>query len=280
METNQYSALMGEQSAHLTLKLDTDEPIEIGDFVGAFTSIANEFERHIASSLPGIKVDPKFYVREVRSGCVEADIITGITASAAFAAADKIMLFEDFIRRWGARFTSLIKGNVPDGELATTSELNDFYRAAQTIATDPIASHRLEAAVYEDGVRKVRAVFKFSSTEARTAQQNINDRKLLLSKPELEPKRRVLMIFTRTDIHDASINKKSGERVLIADLFPKDRAVMYASELVEQEIRQHIRDADENVYKRGFVVDVLVQMSGQNIAAYSVTKFHSVIDID
>ena len=54
-----YSALMGEQPAHLTLKLDTDEPIELADFVGAFTSIANEFERYVSEQYPGTKADPR-----------------------------------------------------------------------------------------------------------------------------------------------------------------------------------------------------------------------------
>ncbi len=45
MELVSYSALMGEQSAFLTLKIDTEQPVELRDFVGAFTSLGNEFER-------------------------------------------------------------------------------------------------------------------------------------------------------------------------------------------------------------------------------------------
>ena len=85
MSANRYSQLMGEQSAHLTLKLDTAEPIELGDFVGAFTSLANEFERFVAQEYPGAKADPRVYVREVRSGCIEADMITGLAIVTAAA---------------------------------------------------------------------------------------------------------------------------------------------------------------------------------------------------
>lgn len=81
----------------------------------------------------------------------------------------------------------------------------------------------------------------------------------MLAKPDADTAMRVLMIYTRTDVHDATVNKKSGERVLIRDIADTDHSVMYGSEMVEREIRQLIREADENVYKKGFVVDAVVQ---------------------
>jgi len=277
-----YSALMGEQPAHLTLKLDTAEPIELGDFVGAFTSIANEFERYVAEAYPGAQAAPTVYVKEVRSGCIEADIITGlaVTAATTLQHLDQILVLEDFVKRWGSRLTALITNRVSAGELESTAQLNDFLRATQSIASDPVASHRIEAAVFEDKQRKVRAAFKFTAVEARSAQQNIEDRKRLLAAPTSTPHQRVLMRYTRTDVHDAALNKKSAERVVIPDISEKDMPVMYASDLAEQEIRAQIREADENAYKRGFVVDVAVQTVGEKMVAYAVTALHSVIDLD
>lgn len=281
-----YSDIMGEHKAHLTLKLDTDEPIELGDFVGAFTSIANEFERFVSEAYPSVKADPKMFVREVRHGSVEADIVAGIGVLAvsgfgvAVQSIDHIMLLEDFVRRWGGRLTALISNDIPKGELESPPQLNDFLKTVRSISADPLASHKLEAAVFEDGRREVRAAFTFTTPEARSAEQNIEDRKRSLAKPDTAPLTRVLMTYTRTDVHDATINKRSGERVRINAISPKDFAVMYASELVEQEVRQQIRDADENVYKRGFVVDVVVQKAGERITAYSVTAFHAVIELE
>ncbi|MCK9552253.1 hypothetical protein [Aquamicrobium sp.] len=281
-----YSALMGEQKAHLTLKLDTDEPIELGDFVGAFTSIANEFDRYVSETYPGVKADTRMYVREVRHGCVEADIVSGlipaavVAAGAAVHSVEQIMLLEDFVRRWGGRLKALITNDIPKGELENIPQLNDFHKTVRSIIADPNASHRLDVAYFEDGERKIKSGFKFTTPEARAAEQNIEDRKRLLAQPDTSSHSRVLMVYTRTDVHDAAINKKSGERVRIESLSPKDHAVMYASEMVEQEIRQQIRDADENVYKRGFVVDVSVQKAGERIVAYAVTAFHSVIELE
>lgn len=273
---------MAQQSAHLRLKLDTAEPVELGDFVGAFTSLANEFERYVAAEYPGAEADPRVYIKDVRSGCIEADMITGLTFAAGMATQhmEHILVLEDFVKRWGRRFTALVRNDVPEGELESGRELKDFLDATQSISSDPVANHRLEAAVYENEKRGIRAAFQFSASEARTAQQNIEDRRKALAKPKSTHQNRVLMSFTRTDIHDARINKRSGERVIIREISEQERPVMYASEMVEQEIREIIREADENVYKKGFVVDVVKQMTGERVAAYSIMALHSVIDIE
>jgi hypothetical protein len=277
-----YLEAMAENPAHLTLKLDTSEPVELSDFVGAFTSLANEFEGFVESAYPGTKLDTRIYVREVRSGCIEADLITGFgqLAVAAITHMDQIIVLEDFIRRWGMRVGWLRDNRIPEGELESTKQLRDFYKAAKSISSDPNAAHRLEAAVFEDGRRQIRAAFQFSSIEARAVEQTIEDRQRLLAAPSNELRKRVLMVFTRTDVHDAALNKRSGERVIIRDISDKDKPVMFSSEMAEQEIREHIREADENVYKRGFVVDVMAQSSGDKIIAYAVTAFHSVIVLD
>jgi len=219
------------------------------------------------------------YVREVRYGCIEADMVTGL-AIAAVHHMDQILILEDFVRRWGARFNFLRMGNVPKGELETSAELKDWADAASAIASDPVAGHRLEAATFVDGKREIRAAFKFSAPEARAALLHIEERREMLAKPATEQFERVLMVFTRTDVHDAEINKRSGERVVISQISDKAKPVIFSSQMTEQEIRSVIREADDNVYKKGFVVDVIAVQDGDRIQAYSVTAMHSVIDLE
>lgn len=267
----------------MTLKIDTSEPVELGDFVGAFTSIANEFERYVAQAFPGAKADPHIYIREVRSGCIEADMVTGLAMVAAqgvVANMDQIIILEDFVRRWGSRMTALITNSANEDELKSAGELNDFLKAAQSISSDPLASHRLEAATFEDEKRGVRASFSFSASEARAAEMNIDDRKKLIATPSVISKRRVLMRYTRTDVHDAILNKRSGERGVITEFSSEERPIMYASDAAEHEIRDLIREADDNAYKRGFIVDVSAQMNDDKIIAYAVSNFHGTIDLD
>ncbi|RXT24156.1 hypothetical protein B5P46_19835 [Rhizobium leguminosarum] len=272
---------MREQRALLTLTLDTDEPVELGDFIGAFTSLANEFDRFVETEYPGAHSDPKMYVKEVRHGSIEADIFTGVKAIAPIVIAhiDQIMLLEDFVRRWGERFKAILTGGYAKGQLESSSELKDWADTAKAIASDPAASHTLKAAYFEDGKKEIRASFIFNASQARTALQNIEDRKKALAKPDHHAHERVLMIFTRSDINDADVGKSSGERVKIEELSDKSLSIMYGSEVAEARIKHEIRDADENVYKKGFVVDVLVKVRSGKPVAYSITNVHDVLDL-
>ncbi|MGV1989544.1 hypothetical protein ACQZ5N_23290 [Agrobacterium sp. 22-221-1] len=269
---------MGASKALLTLKLDTHELVELRDFVGAFTSLANEFDRYIEREYPGVHTEPQMFIREVRQGCIEADVVTGLAVT-AINSMDQIIVLEDFVRRWGARFKSLLNGRIPKGELETPGELKDWADAARSIACDPLGGHRLEAAYFEDGKRVIKAAFVFSAPEARTALVNIEDRKKLLMRPDHFHHERVLMVFTRSDINDAAVGRSSGERVLIEEVSEKSLALMYGSEVAEGTIKREIREADENVYKKGFVVDVLVKMKSGKPVAYSVVTVHDVIDL-
>jgi hypothetical protein len=65
-----YAEAMARGEPFLSLKLDTKEPMELGAFVGAFTSLANEFERYIKKSYPDLSGEADLYVREVRPGSV------------------------------------------------------------------------------------------------------------------------------------------------------------------------------------------------------------------
>jgi len=55
--------------------------------------------------------------------------------------------------------------------------------------------------------------------------------------------------------------------------------LIYASDLAEQRITHEITEADDNVYKKGLVVDVNVEMRAGKPVAYRVTNFHDIIDL-
>lgn len=70
------------------------------------------------------------------------------------------------------------------------------------------------------------------------------------------------MRFTRSDIGDVTVGKPSGERVKIEEIADRSLPLVYGSELAEERIKHEIREADENVYKKGFIVDVNVKSTG------------------
>ena len=82
---------------HIILTLDTKEPIELGAFVGLFSSIGNEYERYIKQVAPDLSGDAEMYVREVHSGSIVADMMPWISMAAPFIdSVEKIMMIEKF----------------------------------------------------------------------------------------------------------------------------------------------------------------------------------------
>jgi hypothetical protein len=54
--------------------------------------------------------------------------------------------------------------------------------------------------------------------------------------------------------------------------------LVYASELAEERIKHEIREAEDNLFKKGFVVDVNIVTKSGKAVAYRVTNLHHLID--
>ncbi|WP_194477849.1 hypothetical protein [Bradyrhizobium sp. CCBAU 53338] len=265
---------------HIVLNIETKRPIELGDFVSAFSSIASQYEKFVRSDYPELAGDAKIYVREVRAGSIEADLIPWAMQglSAVVNVVEQIQIVEKFVRNYSAVLGKYL-GGTKEPE-ATRSDLKDLMGSVVAIANDPNGHARLKAVVFEDGKKKVRAALSFDTLQAREAQRQIEDQKLQLeSSSTTADHRRVLMTFKQSNVKDSVMGKRTGERVAIEDISPRDLPLIYASELAEQRIKHEVREADDNVYKKGFIVDVNVQLSGGRPAGYRVTNLHQVIDL-
>lgn len=273
-----YSTAMADANAILTLRIDTDEPIELDSFVGAFTSLAEEYRREMDRQFPDIDSDARIFVREVRKGSYIAELIPYMAPIApVIAVMDQALIVENFVRVWGRRISLLASGTLGEWK-PTKSELETFTDAVKAVANDQDGKSTLEAATYENKERKVRAAFTFSTKDAKACQETIDSLYRKDEPPDREHYERVLMAFTRTDVGNVAVGKRSGERVVIQEISEKTRAIMYSSTLAEDQIKYEIREPDENVYKKGFVVDVDVIMRGRS-TVYAVRQLHSVIDL-
>ena len=270
---------MADAEAILTLRIETKHPIELDSFVGAFTSLAAEYRREMRAQFPDIDSDARIYVKEIRKGSYVADLIPYVAAVAPFIAAmDHALIVERFVEVWGKRITALATGALGEWN-PTKSELSTFTNAVQAVATDPSGKSTLESATFEDEKRRVRSTFTFSTKEAKACQETIDGLYREADTPGDADHERVFMVFTRTDVGDATVGKRSGERVVIREITDKPLAIMYSSKLAEDRIKYEIREPNENIYKKGFVVDVKVQMVRERPSVYAITAVHSVIDL-
>jgi hypothetical protein len=264
---------------HILLTLDTKQPIEVNNFVSAFTSLSNQYHKFVGANYPNVSPDIDIYVAEIQPGSIVADLIAWASSTLAPVGLDlQRQIIDHFVRSIGARLTAYFTpgGRVPE---ATKSDLGDFIGVVQAIATDPNATSKIEAAIYEDKQKKILAAVRFDTSQARVAAKEIATHLIELEHKTASDHERVLMVFVQSNIKDAELGRRTGERVVIQSISDKDLPVIYASELAEQRIKHEIREADENVFKRGFVVDVNVEVRNERPVAYRVTNVHQVIDL-
>ena len=268
-----------EWIAHIVLTLDTERPIEIDDFVAAFTSIAGQYRKFVRANYPDIMSETDIYVSEVRPGSIVADLIAWATSTLA-PVGDHLQkqAVEQFVKYMGSRIGAYFTPGGRD-QRANRSDLTDFLGAVQAIANDPNGTSKIEAVIFQDKKKEIVAGIKFTTPEARVAKREIEAHVAEIERRTDADYLRVLMVFVQSNIKESELGKRTGERVVIETISDRDLPIIYASDFAEQRIKHEIREADDNVYKKGFVVDVNVELKGGRPAAYRVTHCHQVIDL-
>jgi hypothetical protein len=268
--------------ASIIIKLDTKHPIEIGDFVAEFTSVADQYAKFIQQNYPDLAPGAKVYVKEIRKGSFIVELLPFVPFLMMGSAelmhnVEQINAVNEFVRTYGTKIKAYFKknGKVPD---ATRSDLKDFMDGVTAIANDPDGKATIQAAVFEDQKKKVRAAISFNSREASRGVENI-ERHRLLEKRDAADRPRVLMAFRQANVKDSPVGKRTGERVVIEEISEREHPLIYASELAEQHIKHEIREAEDNLFKKGFVVDVNIMTKAGKPIAYRVTNLHQVIDL-
>lgn len=267
---------MKNPEAYISIELNLADPIEISDFAALFAGFGAEFDRHLQREHPDLVGSARMYVREVRKGSVIADLFASIPDMIDLMDAAIIVL--TFGAIFNQRIRDLIMGKRVVG--ASKLELRDLTRALKAVAEDKDGTLAVKGFRYREGAFHKEFEAAFTTKEARLAITTIERQKDDLDKTENVDHQRVLMVFTRSDVGDVKVGKFSGERVCIEEISGKSLALVYGSDLSEQKIKYEIREADENVFKKGFLVDVNVKkMATGRPAAYSVTALHDVIDL-
>lgn len=270
-----YSEHVEAGQAYLTVKLNLNEPIEIGDFAAHFAGLGSEFDNYIALNHPSLKGHAQMYVREVRHGSIIADIFAQI--GTLIDVMDGALIIGGF----GALFNKRIRNFVTGGFLpdATKAQLNNIYSAIGAVAKDRNGSLEIEETTFENGTPVKQIIMRLSSEEARQAQKTIEHQKNELDAETHVDYERVLMVFERPSKSYKSVGKSTGERVLIEEISTSPKSLVYGSIIAEDRIKHEMLNSDDNIFKLGFVCDVNVKTRSGRVVAYSVTHVNQVIDL-
>lgn len=277
-----YDALMAGAQAYIDVTIDTKNPVELGDFVSEFTSVSAQYDKFMRENHPDLSPGAQMFVKQVRPGSIIFELLPYapnlLLGPDVVSTVDSVNAVVEFVREYGEKLQVYL-GRGRTSAATSRSDLNDFMGQVAAIARDPNAKAAIEAVVFEDGKKKIRAAIKFDTPQAVHAVQKIEAHKKRLEATDSADHSRVLMVFTQTNVRTPQIGKRTGEWVQIETISPKDLPVIYASELAEQRIKHEITEDETNVYKKGFVVDVNVETRGGRPVAYRVTNLHQVIEL-
>lgn len=262
----------------IRVMIQHSKPIEIGEFAAAFEALGRQYHRYISERRPELIGETDLYVDQVTSGSIIAEII--VWGPLIIDQMSGVLTVEDFVVRWGQRLLKYAKIGGRDPE-ANQSEVTDILDGIKAIAHDPKGQVSLEAIVIEDKKRQLKVAAKFNTKQLKTIEHEAARHLIELGRSDRTNRERVLMVFVQSNTKDSRAGKKSGERVVINSISDKDLPLMYGSDMAEAQIKHVIREEDENVYKKGFVVDVVVETNPgtKKPVAYSVTHVHDVIDL-
>lgn len=280
-----YTELMTGTGAHIRIKLGTEQPIALSDFVGSFVGIGSQFEKFVAREYPNLKIDSEFFVQEVRAGCVEADLIAWAGAAlstlpglGAIDLIDRAQVLTTFVNGLALRIGRYFQPGGRDPS-ATKADLGDFHKAVAVVARDPIASGRIESAVFESDGRHVRSSFKFNADEARRALIEIGDHRRELDAKSGNDHGRVLLRFVRPSVEPSKPGRKGGERAIIEAIQKRALPVLYASDLAQERMHHEKIQLEGNIFRALFDVEVNVERdANERPLAYRITHVHLVID--
>ncbi len=274
---------MGAAQSYVVVKIDTANPIDLGDFVAEFTSIASQYEKFMRDFHPDLAPGAQMFVKQVKRGSIIFDLLP-FAPLVLFGSGDSLIhqleainAVNDFVRFYGKKLRTVFGNSYPVD--AASSDLKDFMGTVEAIAKDPKGKASIEAVVFEDGRRKVKAAIKFDTKKANRAMKNIESAQRKIEQKGHVDHSRVLMVFKQTNVRSPEIGKRTGEWVQVENISDKELPLIYASDLAERQIKHEITEEEDNVFKKGFVVDVNLQTKGGRPVAYRVTALHQVIDL-
>jgi len=149
---------------------------------------------------------------------------------------------------FGALFNRRIRDFVQGKHLggAKKSQRSDVAKTVQALASDKNGTMSLKGLRLKENGYETEFEAVFTEREARDALSTINAQKSELDKVSASDHQRVLMTFIRSDVGNAIVGKRSGERVVVSDISDQSKALVYGSDLAEAQIKDEIQNPDEN----------------------------------
>ncbi len=277
-------------NARIIFHFDVHQPIELMELTLAFNALAINYRRFLMTRArdQANKInedDVKLYITKIENNCILAELagasqIIGVLMPIM----DYANIFSDFvnnIKKSIDYFKNLGMAGVPPQAADipySKSACGNMAAFLGVVAKNTGGSLKMEAAEYKDEQKQLYVSFKFSDTEALSAQKGalIAERALELRTQADYPD--VLMYFHQTNIEEPKMDGRTGDKAVIPVISSKPLPVYFVSTLDNERIKSFINDPELNPFKVSYRVDANVEKNRNGVPCfYRIVKLHDII---
>ena len=246
---------------------------ELVEFVESMTGLSRAFAQYIAEKHPNLEEEARIFIKEMRPGSIITELVPWFVIAQPFVQE----LFKEAVIDAFIEWAKITMRRIVHGDTPPPPRTVDAVAAfVAPIAKNETAVGRLASVEIYDGRTKSRARLEFTHPEALEVLKSAHE--ILGAKNNENTKiyDRVLMEITRADRREQKTGARTGELAIIREIEEKAHPIIYATDLARQRIKSEIL-GEENIFKKGFVVDVIAIYKNDKPYVYKIIDVHDVI---
>lgn len=251
-----------DTDSKLSIYIENKQPVELIDLTESLLSLGSEYKRFVQrnSDLYATS-DVKLYVKEMRTGSIWTELVSSSVPLLAPLFENRESIIE--FGKWLKSVYDYYKGRTDQKPQLDKTSHNNLSSFLQPVAKDHGSQLNVNNTVNGEQVVNIT----INSLEANAIQNLIRRDILQLQEPVSNLKEKVVLYW-----HQAKndLQSSTGDKGIIESLSPQAVKVIFAPE----SLKAHVLYKDENPFKSGFIVDVMVETIENRPVLYKIVGFH------
>ncbi|MCX5815689.1 MAG: hypothetical protein NTX75_05525 [Proteobacteria bacterium] len=255
------------ESPIFTIKIKNQQPVELVDLTNSFFSLADEYKRFIGQDViqesGDIPEEIKLYIKEIRTGSIEADLVAYAAGMIPFLEHTKTVIEFGKYLKMAYDYLTGKSCSKPQLQKINYENLSAFV---EPIAKDNASQINCQTIINGD----VNVYLDINSLEANAAQ-NIAKREIsLLREPIIGIKEKTLLYW-----YQARNDPKSqvGDKAIIESIQTNPTKTIFRNDNIKSQMIY-----GENPFKSAYIVDVQVETIQGKPVVYKILDIHERID--
>lgn len=269
--------------------LNGDGPIALEDLTDSFAALARIYDRHFERS-SGEK-NPKLYISRLQSGSIEAEIVPLLmVVGSVVPYMEGALVVRDFTKWIGTRIRGFAGigtvSGAPDasGYDLSREDAHDLREFIKPICGKKAAELGIRHAKFhrKNGEREIVAEYDFEENALNRAHVNLG-RFIEVSDAETDttPNQKryveVLMRWHQASVEAGKERGRTGDKAVIEAVTEKPLPVYFP--IQTQDLKRRMAQDEPHIFRKGYIVDVMVDMIDSEPKLYRVVQLHSVVDL-